>query len=676
MEKFRIHGDNIVECERIIKYILSEIKPSSINKFLTSPSTLTYEMMFDYENTKYNWTFDLLPGFNKAGRSRWKENIFRPLKENGSFLDETPDAIISRINGNEEEIVMAIEFCSALQAGNQAWQRSGRAFSTGRTGCPYVYIVDFVKYELDSKTRDRKALRFPNPIVPFSYVSFSNKINNFVCQVYVKAEEFDKTADSNLAGFDESDFGDKELSKYIVYKLANKYADIFEKKLIEKNMNVVSFLSNSSSDSSFYKKDWEILQKTGQNIIDYSVKNANFNFHKIITQKGHHGFSASLQNIIDKYSKGLSSRDLPFGIIPKDNRKQFVDEVKKLYKTQISKDDIFEKLGNDDKHLIICMMKGFKPRGDDNRPDRGLLPLISMISNNNNDVLTFIYGPLLRANYTKLVNHSDKLAEDNGLWNTIISLSDYLLLDVPLIPNSKKDPNDIADLIDLGNHKISEVKDYKKIEMKTFSSVPTSFHEDDVDTGIHYLFTQILKESCFEGMCNPPGGDWSGLSIVDNDVEKRWLSLPRVSDAVDGKRPDHVIEIFGIDEKPVLLSIESKEKSSDLEINVGIKLINYLTNLFDYIPNVEKNRTANNWKKSKNKVNGNNFKMISAAAYLKETAQSSSTVYSNSQCEMLFIMDPTIKGWKIEIITFTSDAKTVKDYIIKNLKSSKEIVVV
>ena len=53
----------------------------------------------------------MLPGFNKAGRSRWKGNIFAGLKESGSFLDETPDAIVTYLENGFETILYAIEFC-------------------------------------------------------------------------------------------------------------------------------------------------------------------------------------------------------------------------------------------------------------------------------------------------------------------------------------------------------------------------------------------------------------------------------------------------------------------------------------------------------------------------------------------------------------------------------------
>ena len=133
-QHFRIHGDNVVECERILELILTEVNPVKTIKSLISPSTIAVQILFNHSGVNRSWYIELMPGFNKSGRSRWEADIFEPLRQSGSFLDETPDAIITEICDNTEEILCAIEFCSALQAGNQAWQRSGRAFSTGRTG--------------------------------------------------------------------------------------------------------------------------------------------------------------------------------------------------------------------------------------------------------------------------------------------------------------------------------------------------------------------------------------------------------------------------------------------------------------------------------------------------------------------------------------------------------------
>lgn len=145
----------------------------------------------------------------------------------------------------------------------------------------------------------------------------------------------------------------------------------------------------------------------------------------------------------------------------------------------------------------------------------------------------------------------------------------------------------------------------------------------------------------------------------------RWLSLPRESKEVDGKRPDHVLELFGVFDRPVLLSIESKERSFDLEVNVGEGLLNYIHNLMNYVPNVERlvYPHLGAWTQSEHLVDFNAFEVISAAAYLRGSAQASRTVFERSSCDMLFIMEPVEHGWEIEIVTATRAAEILKEFI-------------
>lgn len=667
---YRIHGDNIVECERIANLIINEVHPRNVEKTLISPATISESINFYYSGKYFEWSLELLPGFNKAGRSRWKGDIFKSLRENGSFLDETPDAIITAIDNDKEKILCAIEFCSALQAGNQAWQRSGRAFSTGRTGCPYIYIVDFVKYELDPKTRERKSLRFPNAAVPYSYINFSRVSGNFVAQVYVRSESFDKASDSTLENFDENNFAEKELSAFLVKTMAGLDTSAERTAIFKKNFNVVCFLAESSKPTTnFTPSDWKRIYEVHEDEVNYCITNARFNFHKVITQKGAHGHILEVVKLIDLLSVGFTSRELPIGIIPAENRIAFANGIQKIYPRFDA--DIISQLSNTGKNLVLCLMKGFKPHGDDNRPDRGLLPLASMLSDNKNETLTILYGPVLFKNYDLLLNHPKQLARTNGLWKSILSLSDFLILDVPILSKpSVKDVEEIINTSALKQYYTHNKQDNPNLKSKVFSGKPQEYHEDDVDTGIHYMFTTILKDICFEGMCNPPGGDWSGFSIIDNGKEKRWLSLPRVSSNVHGKRPDHILEIFEVFHKPLLLSIESKEKSSDLEPSVGIGLINYIKNLMSYLPNAERSiNPYSSWYSATQKVNFDNFKIISAAAYLGKYAEEDSVVYENSQCDMLFIMSPKEAGWKIRIKAFTPDAITLKAYILKGIYS-------
>lgn len=661
---FRIHGDNIVECERIAKLILEETDPTSVEISLLSPSTIVYNLRFNYLGLNFEWQLELLPGFNKAGRRRWEANIFVGLKDSGSFLDETPDAIVTYIENGLETILYAIEFCSALQAGNQAWQRSGRAFSTGRTGCPYLYIVDFVKYELDARTRERKALRFPNPAVPYSYISFSKEIDNFVAQVYVRSEEFDKKFDCSLKNFDEYNFADPELSRYIVKKMCGFDTSDEEELILQKNLNVVLFLASSSRPTTnFTPAHWKRLYAYHQGIVQFSIENSKFNFRKTITAKGHHGNSSEFLNLVESLSVGLASKDLPFGIIPAANRRRLAKGLQCLYPTYDV--NILNRIASEHSDLILCMIKGFKPRGDDNRPDRGILPLTAMLASTDIEVMTYIYGPVIERNFNDLITNPGRLAASNGFWRAILALSNYIALDIPVIAGHSYDKEVLLDTSELKEHYVGQLPDESELTQNDFSSIPQSFHEDDVDTGIHFLFSHLLHEVCFEGMCNPPGGDWSGLSLYYGEHEVRWLSLPRVSEEVNGKRPDHVLELFGVFDRPVLLSIESKERSFYLETNVGEGLVNYIYNLMNYVPNVERlvHPRLGEWTQSGHLVDFKGFEVISAAAYLRGSAQDNHIVFECSHCDMLFIMEPVGHGWEIEVVAATPATEILKKFI-------------
>ena len=121
----------------------------------------------------------------------------------------------------------------------------------------------------------------------------------------------------------------------------------------------------------------------------------------------------------------------------------------------------------------------------------------------------------------------------------------------------------------------------------------------------------------FECLCNPPGGDWSGISyFVSADEEYRWTSLPRVS-AVGGKRPDHIIQVKGKN-KDIFFSIESKLRGRDLETNIGTKLKTYIEVLFQDLPTAF--RSANiDWRLFEGKkIPMRNYTIVSVGAYAFE----------------------------------------------------------
>ena len=115
------------------------------------------------------------------------------------------------------------------------------------------------------------------------------------------------------------------------------------------------------------------------------------------------------------------------------------------------------------------------------------------------------------------------------------------------------------------------------------------FSEQDVDTMLHLLFTPPEAAGVFEAMCNPPGGDWSGLSILNFGTGEvfRWTSLPRVS-GVGGKRPDHVVQFSLVNGRLILLAIESKNRASDLKPDVGLRLKTYIQQLVKTPPTISR----------------------------------------------------------------------------------------
>lgn len=92
----------------------------------------------------------------------------------------------------------------------------------------------------------------------------------------------------------------------------------------------------------------------------------------------------------------------------------------------------------------------------------------------------------------------------------------------------------------------------------------------------------------------------------------------------------------------------------------------------DFVPNVYRTISPNveDWRKAESIVNFDNFEVVSAAAYLKIAAQPHTTVFSNSNCELLFVMEPIYQGWKIEIVANTDKARSVKQFLVNALSAS------
>lgn len=260
--------------------------------------------------------------------------------------------------------------------------------------------------------------------------------------------------------------------------------------------------------------------------------------------------------------------------------------------------------------LIVVWICGFKPQGDDSRPDRGLLPLARMLFGWKSQVLSIVYGPARQETWRTFVETPERLAIQNGLWEAIFNLSDAVLADSataedgPLTYYSSQ----------------SNVKHQKEAIFEMALPI-TKFSEHDVDSALHLLFAHQENHCIFEGMCNPPGGDWSGLSVLNFNTgeELRWTSLPRVSP--NGKRPDHVIEFWSDENAPILLAIESKDHAAKLGHNIGQRLKRYVEQLIDMPPTISK-QSGEDWEIFQtNSVSMPDFTVLSAGAFLWEEAQ-------------------------------------------------------
>ena len=160
-------------------------------------------------------------------------------------------------------------------------------------------------------------------------------------------------------------------------------------------------------------------------------------------------------------------------------------------------------------------------------------------------------------------------------------------------------------------------------------------NENDVDTIIHLLFSLLDNGKVFEGMSNPPGGDWSGISIIDESLELRWLSLPRVSKE-DSKRPDHVFQLFVNETQSIILAVESKEKANRLENNIGKRLINFIRKLLSSPASAERTAKIGIWRKSDRTINLSKLRFASAVAFLIYNKQDMELAKDKTNADIVF----------------------------------------
>jgi len=564
IRKLRIHGDNIIECERGLLLIGRAFSASVVRKN-SPPYMPLYEIQ---EGREIIFTVELLPG-----HGRWGVNLQDVFRSYGAPLRESVDALITLIleERGQEEVLLAAEFSSALPAGNNAWQRNGRALGCATIGIPYLYFTEVGGVEL-GEDRVVKAPRFPNPIVPFSYLTATKSYGVLCLPSYVVSP----SASKDIQALFQEITGEEDALKVVRTIIERNTSEITVSKLSEKTLQLIQILANQRKRVDTLRGDeWKTFLnfKTGPDKAQW----LEINEKKWRRKKGSKVSTTStfvqLEGIIFKLSPvSIGANEFPICLIPGKKRQTLANQVSNLYGEIL--DSRFVEWLAVEKPLLGIWITGFKPRGDDSRPDRGLVPFARMLFGEEVHILTIVSGPAKSAMWQLLKENPAQLAKQNGLWEAIINLSNAVL----------------ADSLTLEPHPLALLQDSLRLRSNgpvkfSMAGPVTSFSEHDVDTIIHLLFSNDLEKGVFEAMCNPPGGDWSGLSIFDfkRGDEYRWTSLPRVS-TIGGKRPDHVIQFEPDNGKLTLLAIESKDSPLKLPINLGRNLTKYMRELLNSPP--------------------------------------------------------------------------------------------
>jgi hypothetical protein len=600
IKNFQIHGDNIVECVRAFDYVVAGLGDLVLQ--VDGPSTSVACPVYTVRLSDRELHFQFLPGY---GERRWNQDVLGFIKRSGGRLREAADAIITVTNNGIESPVAAIEFCGALPAGNQAWQRQGRAFSFSHAKIPYFYVAELGGFELDAD-RGRKAERMPNPAIPFSFFAMTQYQGVVCLPVY----EANAGATGDTVVHYEPIFGKAEFLEFLKLAVLGNATESAGTELGKKCVALVKLLADAKKrKDGLTGEQWQAAHAavlSGQSLPDYLSQNARLTWKKTAYIEGLTSTAKLFMALGAADSLGLTSTSLPLSFVPKENRHEFSRKAKVLFPDMDQ--NFAEWMASNAKHLAISWVMGFKPRGDDARPDRGLPPLARMLIGNDCDLMTFVYGPAPVTHWKDLARNPVGLATRNGLWEAVLGVSDAVLVDSSTKPSST--PRGYL------KESWAAVLKEEDIPLNVEAKV-LSLGEQDVDTALHVAFESLGTEIVFEGMCNPPGGDWSGISFRwdSTEDEHRWLTLPRVS-AEGAKRPDHVFALFGHGDHSICLCIESKEKAQALDANIGPRLIRYVEALFESTPSIRRTSKANPWAMYDAAWARRDVSFLSAGAYL------------------------------------------------------------
>ena len=179
---YRVYGDNILECLTLIEWL----DQTTYSKFVKLGETGPLDRkihIYKSQNGSTTYAFQLCPYYGGTGRaSLW------PLNPLENYFAEKPDVVVTRLleSGLESKPILAIEFCDALQAGNQAWQRFRRAYDAALSKIPYFYVLPLIGWERDSGGLTLKGARYQNAQITLAQLALSSKYGTPSLQLYTK----------------------------------------------------------------------------------------------------------------------------------------------------------------------------------------------------------------------------------------------------------------------------------------------------------------------------------------------------------------------------------------------------------------------------------------------------------------------------------------------------------
>jgi hypothetical protein len=179
-----VYGDNILECERFIKYL----KKESISNFQIIDEIGPIDrpiFIFKDKILKKKIAFQICPYYGGTGNKlNW--NSIQLIKT----FNEKTDIILTQVieDGTETKPVLAIEFVDALMAGNQGWQRSRRAIDAARAGINYLYILPLLGWERNSKHFELIHPRYLSAQTSLAQLTLSSKFGIPSLQIYGKSK--------------------------------------------------------------------------------------------------------------------------------------------------------------------------------------------------------------------------------------------------------------------------------------------------------------------------------------------------------------------------------------------------------------------------------------------------------------------------------------------------------